>query len=65
MEELVGMFVKITIQSQSGLVIYSGKWIKSNAQFVLLNGKNGPLYIGIQHIKTIQLVVQESNYEKR
>ena len=56
MEELIGQKVKVTLNSVSGFITYTGKVIRSLDQFVLVDTTLGPLYIGYNSIKTIQVI---------
>lgn len=66
MNELEGMNVRLILVSNVGLVVVSGKWIKSNEHFAIIETKQGPMYISLYQIKTIQPLKEEMNsYEKR
>ncbi|MDD3085090.1 MAG: hypothetical protein WC278_05880 [Bacilli bacterium] len=66
MNELEGLCVKITLVSSAGLIILTGRWIKSNNVFALIEVKQKPMYVSLYQIKTIQLINEEKDlYEKR
>lgn len=66
MNELEGLYVKITLVSSAGLIIMTGRWIKSNDVFALIEVKQKPMYVSLYQIKTIQLINEEKDlYEKR
>jgi hypothetical protein len=63
MDELMGLNVKVTLNSMSGFITYSGKFIKSIEQYILLETTIGPIYLCNAAIKTIQ-VIGEHHEEK-
>ena len=56
MDELVGLTVKVTLNSASGLMVTTGKVTRVDKDYILINTFNGPVYIFTNFIKTVSVV---------
>lgn len=56
MKELIGLKVKIALNTSSGFLTLVGKVINVYDQFILIESTNGPYYVSFQTIKTIQVI---------
>jgi len=56
MKELVGLNVKVVLNSSYGIISTVGKFIKLDGDFILVDTKEGPNYIPVSNIKIIKIV---------
>jgi hypothetical protein len=56
MEELIGFKIKVFLNSSYGVICSSGKFIKIENGFLLIETDNGPEYISLAFIKLIKVV---------
>lgn len=56
MEELTGLYVKIFLNASYGITVASGKFIKKENDFIVVESNQGPIYIPLANIQVIKVV---------